>query len=337
MSQNLRNLISGVKAMPEDAKRKISCVLGAVVADAASLPLEWIYKDATMTEIVGDKNPEFWPESHCPFYTLPTGSISCYTDEMLTSLETLANNNADLDISKLTAAVETKFGSPDSPYQVALAKRAEKVYPVPGPWINGGVIQSLANMKAGTKPPGSMSCEDNDGLAISLPVYLLSYSPSQANDTANILTTNEIATSHLRVQNSIIEDFIQGIEDPINAAKEKFSDEFRDIVQEMQDVTAAVEEGKSIKDIVATFGKACGLPGSFQGALASILIAPDFVSAIRKNILAGGDCNARANFIGACLGAKFGVEGIPMDWIEKVTGIENVVQNAVKVYASSSK
>lgn len=335
MSPTLKNLISGVAAMPPDVNRKISCVLGAVVADAASLPLEWIYKDATMTGIVGDKNPEFWPESHCPFYTLPTGSVSCYTDEMLTSLETLAKNNAEPDLSKLTAAVETKFGAPDSPYQVALAKRAEKVFPVPGPWINGGVIQSLANMKAGTKPPGSVSCEDNDGLAISLPVFLLGYSTSQANDTANLLTTNEIATSHLRVQNFIIQDFSQGTEDPINAAKEKFSDELPNIVQEMQQVTAAVQDGKSIKDIVATFGKACGLPGSFQGALASILIAPDFVSAIRRNILAGGDCNARANFIGACLGAKLGVEGIPMEWIEKVTGIEHVVENAVKVYASS--
>ena len=30
------------------AKRRISSIIGAVVADAASLPLEWIYKDATM-------------------------------------------------------------------------------------------------------------------------------------------------------------------------------------------------------------------------------------------------------------------------------------------------
>ena len=69
-----------------------------MVADSASLPLEWIYKDATMKvyvdqsgrtaqdefqEIVGDKNPEFWPESKCPFYSLPTGSLSCYGDELV--------------------------------------------------------------------------------------------------------------------------------------------------------------------------------------------------------------------------------------------------------------
>ena len=32
----------------QQAKRRISSIIGAVVADAASLPLEWIYKDATM-------------------------------------------------------------------------------------------------------------------------------------------------------------------------------------------------------------------------------------------------------------------------------------------------
>jgi len=332
---SVSKLVAGVAAMPEEAKRKISCILGAVVADAASLPLEWIYKDSTMTEIVGDKNPEFWPESHCPFYTVPTGSISCYTDELLTTLDTLVKSDTELDISKVTAAVQTKFGSPDSPYQISLAKRADKVYPVPGPWINGGLIKSLANMQAGKSPSGSESCEDNDGLALCLPAYLVKFDPSQAMNTANIVTTNQVATTHMKVQTQIINNFLKGVEDPVNAAKEQFAAELPDIAKEITDVTSAVGEGKSVKDIVSTFGKACGLPGSFQGALASILTAPDFVSAVRKNILAGGDCNARANFIGACLGAKYGVEGIPMEWIEKVTDIETVIENAVKVYASS--
>ena len=107
------------------------------------------------------------------------------------------------DTGKVQEAIVAKFGAPDSPYQVlwattfltivvlytcpaltshvplfqiALAKRADKVYPVPGPWINGGVIKSLSNIEAGTKPPGSADCEDNDGLAISLPCALSSNS-----------------------------------------------------------------------------------------------------------------------------------------------------------------
>ena len=86
MSLSVSHLIAGIKAMPEETKMKMASVIGAVVADAASLPLQWIYSDEKMKEVVGDKSPEFWPESHCPFYSLPTGSVCCYTDEMLTPL-----------------------------------------------------------------------------------------------------------------------------------------------------------------------------------------------------------------------------------------------------------
>merc|ERR550519_2742626 len=91
----------------------------------------------------------------------------------------------------------------------------------------------------------------------------------------------------------------------------------------------------SVAEAVAKFGKACGLPGSFQGSLATLLECDNFVTAVRKNILAGGDCNARALLIGSCLGARLGVEGIPMEWIEKVNGMEDILKDAIKVYASS--
>merc|ERR1711862_647281 len=102
------------------------------------------------------------------------------------------------------------------------------------------------------------------------------------------------------------------------------------VAAEMDDVMAAVKEGLTVSDIVSKFGKACGLPGSFQGALASLLLAPDFVQGVRGNILAGGDCCARANYIGAV----FGIEAIPMEWIEKVTNIGPILENTVKVFAS---
>ena len=52
MSVTVSQLISGIKALPDDTKRKMSAIIGAVVADAASLPLQWIYDDK---EILSDK------------------------------------------------------------------------------------------------------------------------------------------------------------------------------------------------------------------------------------------------------------------------------------------
>jgi len=324
--------MAGIKALPEETKMKMASIIGAVVADAASLPLQWIYSGEKMKEVVGEKSPEFWPESHCPFYSLPTGSVCCYTDEMLTTLASLAAQSK-VDTGNITEGIQTKFGAADSPYQIALAKRPEKKYPIAGPWINGGVIKSLENMNKKQSPPGSVTCEDNDGFTLSLPAYLLDADSSKT--VANLLTTNTIATSHLSVQTLIIRNIINKVDDPINAAKSAVSSEFPQVAKEIEDVEAAVESGLSVEDIVAKFGKACGLPGSFQGSLACILLSPDYVTAVRRNILAGGDCCSRANYIGAVLGAKFGIEAIPMEWIEKVTDIGSVLENVVKVFASS--
>lgn len=330
----LEKLVSGVAAMPAEAKRKISAILGAVVGDAASLPLEWIYKDEDMQAIVGDNPPEFWPSCHNPFYTLPTGALSCYGDELVTGLASLASKEGDLDLPALTQAIRTKFGDPASAYQVALAKRADKVYPVAGPWINGGMIKSLANMADGVSPPGSKDCVDNDGLALSLPVFLTRLDKEEAARCAKLLTTNQVAVDHLQVQTALVASFLGSEKDPVGAVIQQMSGQLPAVIGEMEDVRKGVAEGKTAKEMVTQFGKACGLPGSFQGALAVLLTCEDnFVTAVRRNILAGGDCNARALLIGACLGARLGVENIPLDWIKKVNGSEKILEDAIKAFA----
>jgi len=333
----LDKLVNDVAQMPAGAKRKISAILGAVVADAASLPLEWIYKDEDMQDIVGSNPPEFWPSSHCPFYTLPTGSLSCYSDELVTSLSSLAASKAVLDLAALTKAIQHKFGDPDSPYQISLAKRAAKVYPVPGPWINSGVIKSLANMADGIVPPGSAVCEDNDGLAIALPAFLARLESDEGVKCAELLTTCQVAGDHLQVQQALVKAFLGHDKDPVGSVVQQLSSQLPTITDEIEAVKKAVGEGKSVKDMVGQFGKACGLPGSFQGAMAVLLVCGEsFVTAVRQNILAGGDCNARALLVGACLGARLGVENIPMEWINKVHGAEQVLEDAIKVYGMSS-
>ena len=50
MSVSVAQLISGIKALPEETKMKMAAVIGAIVADAASLPLQWIYDDKVMED-----------------------------------------------------------------------------------------------------------------------------------------------------------------------------------------------------------------------------------------------------------------------------------------------
>lgn len=68
-----------------------------------------------------------------------------------------------------------------------------------------------------------------------------------------------------------------------------------------------------------------------MGAIHAVQTSSTFAEAIRKTIKAGG-CNcSRSFFIGAMLGAKYGVQGIPLDWIERTTQAELVLEMAINI------
>ena len=127
---------------------------------------------------------------------------------------------------------------------------------------------------------------------------------------------------------------ISRLEDPVTAARNTLAAEYPEVAAGVDTVLAAARAGLGVAEVVASSGKECSLPGSCLGGLASVLLAPDLVTAVRLNILAGGDCCSRANFIGAVFGARDGIEAIPVEWMEKVFNIEDIFENALKVFAS---
>lgn len=52
------------------AERSKNGIVGAFVADAATMPLHWIYDREKLKSILGDKvsTPEFFNPPSCPFY-----------------------------------------------------------------------------------------------------------------------------------------------------------------------------------------------------------------------------------------------------------------------------
>lgn len=133
----LEELVQNVCELPNpESARKVSCLVGALVGDAACLQLEWIYDQKKVLEIVSncDDEPAFWKENHCPFFTLPNGHLSGYGDQALQTLSVMAENDGKLDNDKIVSHFITYFGSPDSPYQEALKKRKGGKFPIKGPW-----------------------------------------------------------------------------------------------------------------------------------------------------------------------------------------------------------
>ncbi|KAJ8357153.1 hypothetical protein SKAU_G00199470 [Synaphobranchus kaupii] len=77
-----------------------------------------------------------------------------------------------------------------------------------------------------------------------------------------------------------------------------------------------------------------GLPGAFQAALHGVLIADDFTQAIRDTMHCGGCTCSRSSFIGACLGAQIGLQGIPNSWKSKTHKYQSLLELAKKVTSS---
>lgn len=128
----LAKLVGEVAQMGPEVSKKVGSIVGAIVGDAASLSLEWIYDQSKVKEVVGTGDPSFWKDSHCPFFKLPNGHVSCYADEAVQSLHVMAENGGIFDAQKLIDHYCSYFGNPEGPYQVALAKRKDKKYPIEG-------------------------------------------------------------------------------------------------------------------------------------------------------------------------------------------------------------
>ena len=63
MSSAVRGLLDQVRKLPEQQQRRVSCLLGAAVADAAARPLHWIYDLGELNAAI-KKDPDPQKGSH---------------------------------------------------------------------------------------------------------------------------------------------------------------------------------------------------------------------------------------------------------------------------------
>ena len=80
----------------------------------------------------------------------------------------------------------------------------------------------------------------------------------------------------------------------------------------------AADETGDLEALVADVGRSCALPGAFiaPAFLFQKSESPDYVAAVRQNILAAGDTCSRGILVGAVM-AALGSEP-PADWLAKV-------------------
>lgn len=74
------------------------------------------------------------------------------------------------------------------------------------------------------------------------------------------------------------------------------------------------------------------MPQTLQAALYGMLGKDNsYVKAVRDTIIAGGNSAFRALYVGACMGAKHGIDGIPEEWVAKVNYKDELLDSCLKL------
>ena len=67
-------------------------MIGSFVADAATMPLHWIYSSDKIRDLLDGKDPEFFPKPSSPFYQYPLGELSPYGAEAFYMLSSVVEH-----------------------------------------------------------------------------------------------------------------------------------------------------------------------------------------------------------------------------------------------------
>ena len=344
-------LLETVKLMDEVAQRKIASILGAAVADAAARPLHWVYDNTALQSYIEhvQEKPEFLSENKSPFYSLPTGENSCYWDIAEASLTAIANSkDGAYDYDSICTELMKSFGPGNTKGYDATAFQefAKKIKarnidaPFNGKYFQEGVVNFLKAYESDSdkRPYGGSKMRSTDGFCLNLPIAL-KFAGNQNFDTisqeviqtmSTWKTATQLAVTASKIVAHLIESpsyDIMSIRNEIAGTHPKATrsiDEIRDTLSKNMDHSKAV---------IQIFGPACNNPSSFQGAIHATVTSSSYTEAVRRTVRAGG-CNcSRAFFIGAMCGAKYGIEGIPREWIDNTTHAEKILSLAINAYS----
>uniref|UniRef100_A0A3Q4BEY8 Uncharacterized protein n=1 Tax=Mola mola TaxID=94237 RepID=A0A3Q4BEY8_MOLML len=339
------------------ANRAMGAIVGSAAADAAAQPLHWVYDLQKLQAILAqDPNPEFHSESANPFYRRQTGQQSCYGDQAFVLLESLSECGG-LNVDDLKQRT-LKFFGPGSeydtpvndPYRVKGGPRPQ--LPIEGPWRHSSLKSFLKNVDAGKEETG---CENDcqvDGVAKLAPVVAFYAGRPEmlekVEEAVRITQNNDACVAETLAAARFLEYFILNGPDPkaLDAVLEQLSDPNRKQPQALDKAVAGhirqVKENLSKtpremiplpfmprSPVVLVFLVA--LPGAFQAALHGVLTAKQYEQAVRDTMSCGGCTCSRGSFIGACLGAQVGLDGIPASWLFKTLRYNSVLEHAKKI------
>ncbi|PRW50877.1 ADP-ribosylation Crystallin J1 [Chlorella sorokiniana] len=292
------------------AARAKAAVLGSLLADAATMPLHWIYDADKVQGLLDSKgrlaSPEFFPEPSCPFYSYALGRLSPYGDEEYALLQYGAAH-ADIDGPGLTQHLVDFFTAYDGR-------------------LNGTAKHLVEAWAAGKRFPEAAADDSQANAIVKVPVLVARYGgtaqlASRVEAAVRAQQNSDAAVAQGQAAAAILERVVvhgASVAEAIGWALQPGS--IAPEVQAQLAVHLPGPDGTSARQMVWDVTKApsCALPGALVNALFCARVSSGYVESVRANIVAAGDNCSRILFGGALWAAAEGEGALPAEWKAQV-------------------
>ncbi|MGH1575711.1 ADP-ribosylglycohydrolase family protein [Planktotalea sp.] len=279
----------------------VSALVGALVADAATLGLHWIYDPLRIAEACASA-PAFTPIDAKHYHGVPSyfahgarkdGDLSQYGEVLALAMRSIGDEGR-FDQTVFQDAYLAHFG-PGGSYVG---------------YIDRPTRGTLDNLAADKRNPSGVEDDQLPALA-TLPAVVARYRKdaafqTQVHSAIRVTNVDKTAEHYGRIFANMLDDVLSGTALRDALARTALEDP---LLQASLDTpeTNSVTYGE-------TTGRACHLHQGMPLAFHILKHATSYASAIETNILAGGDSCGRAIIIGSLAGSAFGLNAIPLEW-----------------------
>ncbi len=294
-------------------------VLGALVADAATMGLHWLYEPERLASIAGKTDPIFLAADRQYF----EGAKGYFAHEGKRAGE------ASQYGAVLALAMESLVASEGVPDIADYQRRYLAFFGPGGAWkgyIDRPTRGTLANLGAAVDDdtPEVTGIDDDQMPALSPVPAVVAAGPDHPDletrviQMVRVTNDNALASEAASISARLIRAALHGedLSTALTNEAERAGEVLRPLLLEALD-----KADQPTVDIAGHFGRAChvhqGLPVVFH----ILNTVGTYEDGVRKNILAGGDSCGRSMALGAILGARFGFgrkRGMPLPWLTRL-------------------
>lgn len=309
--------------------RRQAAVLGAFVADAASLGFHWLYDPARIAALAS-KKPEFHPPSAADFEGVngyfahegkTSGDLTHYGEQCYAMLLSLADNRGSFDAGHYQETFCRHFG----PGGEAVG------------YIDGATRKTLANVAAASDEARAIArngADDKQAPALAKlgPLLACLYASKKmipsVEDAVRVTNHNEVAVTYAKFAARTIQNTMEGSPVPEAIGTALVDTEQNHGLCEKIEL-AMDSSALTPPELAERFGMPCNVDQVVPLATAILGGNPGFAEGVRQNILAGGDSAGRALYLGAVLGTAHGVggsQGIPLTWLSQLKRLPQIAR-----------